>query len=222
MKSKNLFPVVSGLTAQALGLLILFSVNGCAYNGDPMLDGTFIEESEVRNVTDPSEPPVSELTDVEWSEPVDTPVEFYPEVTPAEKTDDDTTVPDIPVKKEEDKVDAKADNKTSAPDTPAANATYKVQKGDSLWKISRIYGITQQQLADANGINVKDIIRPGQILNIPAGGSNITKPKEYTPKTDAAKNADSKVAGSEITYVVVAGDSLSVIAQRHGVKTADL
>ncbi len=45
---------------------------------------------------------------------------------------------------------------------------YKVQKGDSLWSISRKYGVTVQQLCDTNGIKEKDILKIGKILYIPA------------------------------------------------------
>ena len=65
MKSKELFPVVGGLTA----LLVMFTISGCTYNGDPMLDGTFIEEETVSAAT--NVPPM-DLSD-EFSIPADDP-----------------------------------------------------------------------------------------------------------------------------------------------------
>ncbi|PLF12243.1 peptidoglycan DD-metalloendopeptidase family protein [Klebsiella quasipneumoniae] len=48
---------------------------------------------------------------------------------------------------------------------------YTVQKGDSLWKISRKFGIDINELASINGLHTKaerHIIQPGQILNLPS------------------------------------------------------
>lgn len=44
---------------------------------------------------------------------------------------------------------------------------YIVQKGKSLWGISREYGITVQELCDANNIKENDILRIGQKLFVP-------------------------------------------------------
>lgn len=48
---------------------------------------------------------------------------------------------------------------------------YTVQKGDSLWKISRRFGIDINELTNINGLRTKaeqHIIQPGQILNLPS------------------------------------------------------
>lgn len=46
-------------------------------------------------------------------------------------------------------------------------ATYKVRSGDSLFTISKKYGLPYQQLARHNGLNQNTILRPGQVLKIP-------------------------------------------------------
>lgn len=45
---------------------------------------------------------------------------------------------------------------------------YKVESGDSLWSISRRYGVTVQQLCDINGIDEKAILKIGKIIYIPS------------------------------------------------------
>lgn len=53
---------------------------------------------------------------------------------------------------------------------PATGTTYKVQAGDTLYRISRQYGVTPTALMQANGITPEtaNTIRVGTILRIPA------------------------------------------------------
>ena len=44
--------------------------------------------------------------------------------------------------------------------------TYKVVKGDTLYKISRRYGVTVDDLVRWNGIKNRNLIHPGQLLKI--------------------------------------------------------
>jgi LysM repeat protein len=60
---------------------------------------------------------------------------------------------------------------TPIPQTPtprAAQTTYVVQPGDSLSGIAAKFGITQQELQQANNIDDPDSIYAGQELIIPA------------------------------------------------------
>ena len=50
---------------------------------------------------------------------------------------------------------------------PTYEHTYKVVKGDTLWGISRRYGITVQDLCDANNISENGILSIGKILYVP-------------------------------------------------------
>jgi membrane-bound lytic murein transglycosylase D len=43
-----------------------------------------------------------------------------------------------------------------------------VEKGDSLWGISRKHGTTVEALCELNGIKENDILRIGKILYIPS------------------------------------------------------
>ncbi|MBO4422120.1 MAG: LysM peptidoglycan-binding domain-containing protein [Clostridia bacterium] len=54
----------------------------------------------------------------------------------------------------------------------SANAVdHTVIRGDTMWKLSRAYGVTLESVIDANPhIEDPDLIYPGDILHIPAGG----------------------------------------------------
>jgi membrane-bound lytic murein transglycosylase D len=43
---------------------------------------------------------------------------------------------------------------------------YVIQRGDSLWSISRRFKVSQRQLIAWNGISEKDYLQPGQKLRI--------------------------------------------------------
>ena len=46
--------------------------------------------------------------------------------------------------------------------------TYKVKKGDTLWKIAKEYNTTIDELVELNNIKDPDLIITGQVLKIPA------------------------------------------------------
>lgn len=47
---------------------------------------------------------------------------------------------------------------------------YKINKGDSLYKIAKKYNINPQLLASFNGLNMDDYIYPNQDILIPKSG----------------------------------------------------
>jgi murein DD-endopeptidase MepM/ murein hydrolase activator NlpD len=67
---------------------------------------------------------------------------------------------------------------TSAPTIPplyhsqgavSGNRTYKVKRGDTIYGIARVYGVTSQRLMRANGIVNPRRLLVGEVLRIPAG-----------------------------------------------------
>jgi len=90
---------------------------------------------------------------------------------------------------------------TPPPPPPAAPGdTYTVQPGDTLSGIAAMWGVTVSAVAVANGIANPNLIYPGQVLHKPS-----TNP------------APAPAAG---TYTVVAGDTVSGLAQRWGTTVA--
>jgi membrane-bound lytic murein transglycosylase D len=50
---------------------------------------------------------------------------------------------------------------------PRLNGVWTVRKGDTLWSIARQYGISHDELANGNGINITDTLSIGQKLKVP-------------------------------------------------------
>lgn len=55
---------------------------------------------------------------------------------------------------------------------------YKIEKGDTLYKIAEEYNINPELLASMNGLDMKDYIYPNQELLIPKGGYSYYITKE--------------------------------------------
>ena len=130
---------------------------------------------------------------------------------------------------------------TAKSNVPEGSVEYKVVKGDTLWGIGMVYGVSVQRLAEINGIDEKAPLRVGQVLMIPPDAKNAVgkpipqkktetkpattttaKPADNTKKTTTSVSAKPIAKEGESLYVVKSGDSLSVIAQRHHVKLAEL
>ena len=54
----------------------------------------------------------------------------------------------------------------------ADNGGYVVQSNDTLWDISRAFGISLDALFAANGLSRRSVIQPGQRLNLPSGSTS--------------------------------------------------
>lgn len=88
-----------------------------------------------------------------------------------------------------------SDPESTGEDDITTNNTYVVQNGDSLYSISRMYGISVDDIKNANNLT-SNILTIGQVLTIP---------------TDDVSSNTSNL------YVVKKGDSLWSIANRFGV-----
>jgi LysM repeat protein len=97
------------------------------------------------------------------------------------------------------------------PATSAA-AVHTVAPGETLWGIAMANNLPTSAVATANGLSPEAQVVAGTNLTIPAPGQT------PTPPVNAAPSAGTSGGG----YRVVAGDSLSAIAARHGVSLSAL
>jgi len=92
----------------------------------------------------------------------------------------------------------------SAPDFKVSipsSGTYRVRRGDSLWSISRRFGVSMEQLMAGNSIGSRDVLQIGQVITLrPRKGSG------------AVALADS--GGGTSFYRVRKGDNLWNISRR--------
>jgi len=93
-------------------------------------------------------------------------------------------------------------------------ANYVVQRGDTLWNLSRKFGVAVSTLTQANGLKNQHSLKIGQRLYIPrhSPASSVT----------ASSASSANKSGQMVQYRVRRGDTLWQIAQRFGVTTANL
>jgi membrane-bound lytic murein transglycosylase D len=103
----------------------------------------------------------------------------------------------------------------SSPAVSAPN-TYVVQSGDTVSQIAERFGMRSADLRQVNNLN-DDNIRVGQRLFVAAGGGGAapSRPAAQAP-------ASPRPSGGADTYVVQSGDTVSQIAERFGLGTAEL
>ena len=89
---------------------------------------------------------------------------------------------------------------------------YTVRSGDSLWKISRKFSVSEKQLRVWNRLGWSNVIRPGQRLIVSAKAAS-------TKKIAAVKNAG---PSRKMVYEVRPGDTLWAIGREFSVATSQI
>ena len=107
-----------------------------------------------------------------------------------------------------DKKSNNMNNNISQPEN-AEPIVYTVKAGDSLWNISRKYGVSVEVIIDVNNLRDKDSLSLGQKLEIPAIGGG-------------ASNSNQKEEPIIVNYTVVKGDTLWSISQRYDVNMSTI
>lgn len=100
-----------------------------------------------------------------------------------------------------------------------ADITYKVEKGDTLYSISRKYQITVAELRTANNLSENDVIKVGQKLIIPDADIGTAAALSSTKTAGTSTPAST---AKTVEYVVAKGDTLYGIARKKGMTVADL
>jgi murein DD-endopeptidase MepM/ murein hydrolase activator NlpD len=149
------------------------------------------------------------------------------------------------------KAEAKASSsrkgaKTAAREEPAAAPeTYKVARGDTIYSISKRFGVSMDALREANGLSRKAQIHAGQTLQLPGeteaadaqaaeemarkssrSGSRSGRAREEAPAETAEERSAAgrviTVEGRAASYTVRKGDSLAKIADKLNTTVDDL
>ncbi|MET1034877.1 MAG: LysM peptidoglycan-binding domain-containing protein, partial [Arthrobacter sp.] len=97
---------------------------------------------------------------------------------------------------------------SGAPSAPRA-ATHTVASGDTLSSIAHRHGVGLTVLLRANGLTMSSTIHPGTKLRLDGAAT-------------ASSRTVKSVRAAASTYTVAAGDTLSGIAQRHGIGLSSL
>ena len=222
MKAKVII-ILSTVAVLHLVLGGMFLTGGCAPEDPPMPPGIYVPQPAAKAA--PAEDVSTEFTgpDRETDE-----LKLQ-----LEQKDPEPLTQELPPPPEEKSKPAEKtpEPKNTAPVLTDKDTTYVVQKGDSLWKIARVYGISVAELAAYNNIAPSKPIRIGQKLVIPAGSKAVKTQKPVEKKTSekkVQKKAKGKTAGkvekapipADGIYIVKEGDSFSKIAAKYGLKVS--
>ena len=218
----------------AVGGLLL--INGCAQEDPPMPPGIYVprhgnalpgnRQSNEAVSPESTLEPQSATPSQSGTAPESVKTQITPAPAPADQT----------VKNEPGKEESKALEGTA----------YKVVKGDSLWKLSRKFKVSLEDLAVFNGLAANARLYIGQTLMIPPAGQTIKaaspKAKKFVPAKKqskksiegkkvakgkkAAKKSSVKRASMPLPadgiYTVKSGDNFTVIARRFGLRVSDV
>ena len=99
-----------------------------------------------------------------------------------------------------------------------ADTSYKVEKGDTLFSISRKYQITVAELRAANNLSDNDVLKAGQKLIIPDADIGTAAALSTTKSNQSAKPQSFKT----VEYTVQKGDTLYRIARNNGLTVPEL
>ncbi|MCQ2573416.1 MAG: M23 family metallopeptidase [Treponema sp.] len=99
-----------------------------------------------------------------------------------------------------------------------ADEVYQVQKGDTLYSISRKYQITVAELRTANNLNDNDVLKAGQKLVIPTADIGTAAALSSTNKSEASNSAKTETS----VYVVQKGDTFYSLARNNGMTVPEL
>ncbi|MGY2747268.1 LysM peptidoglycan-binding domain-containing protein [Arthrobacter sp. UYCu723] len=113
----------------------------------------------------------------------------------------------------------------AAPASPGGSSTggsYTVKPGDTLGAIAARHGVKLSEVFGWNGLNMGSIIYPGQKITIGSGTTAPSAPAPSAPAPVTPASTPTAPAPASGSYTIKAGDTLSGIAARNGVKLSDI
>ena len=103
---------------------------------------------------------------------------------------------------------------------------HKVRRGETLSRIASRYGVRESELVAANNLRSRNRLSVGQVLVLPGRGERAREVREVevaVAETEVAPVAAAETPErSDASYRVRRGDTLSIIAKRHGTTERDL
>lgn len=101
---------------------------------------------------------------------------------------------------------------------PTVGQAYTIAAGDTLGRIASDFGVPLDRLLEFNGLDGTEILQPGhRILIPPVPGEEGAGGGAGEGGEDGQDGEDGETPAGTSTYVVVAGDTLNLIASSHGV-----
>ncbi len=103
--------------------------------------------------------------------------------------------------------------------TVAQATEYKIQKGDSLYSISKKFGVSVNEIKSSNNLSGKKLM-PGQVLTINKGDKKEVATSSVREKSKAksvSSARDTSKSESASVYKIKKGDTLATIARKTGV-----
>lgn len=122
--------------------------------------------------------------------------------------------PKLAAKKETTKRSAKpakqqvAQKIPAKPQKPASATSHTIKSGDTIWALSRKYGVSESALLAANNLNKRSKLQLGKKITIPAKGAAASSVAKKTPKVKR--------------YTVKKGDTIWNLARKHGLTEKEL
>jgi peptidoglycan endopeptidase LytE len=102
---------------------------------------------------------------------------------------------------------------------------YTVKPGDTLYGISKSFGVSLEALKKANALE-GSLINPKQVLTIPSPREKKTDDASRTPSNSHPKKLSAetvrRTSGEMDSYVVQKGDSLSIISTKVGLPVEEI
>jgi LysM repeat protein len=106
----------------------------------------------------------------------------------------------------------------SVTSAPGAGRVYVVKAGDTLSGIAARHGVGLSEVFKWNGLGMGSVIYPGQKVKV--GGGSSTQAPAAPAATKPASSAPAPAKSG--SYTIKAGDTLSGIAARNGVRLSDV